>query len=533
MSSAQYRGSLMSTMAPGSRLALTVSTAGLLFVGLYAQASDHAYACSCLGCSTISAGDSTEIELLQLQSRWSSTATDGSTGSRGDAITLTWGFATEGSAITPAISGESRDRSDLIARLDTIYSETSGSDLTQSSWFDEFEDSYGRWGEISGLTFVYEAFDDKSNLASGSSGSLGSVADMRIGGHDIDGDFGTLAYNYFPNGPSGGNMVIDTSDTFYTNTGSDSIRLRNTLMHEVGHGIGIRHLESSNSNQLMEPFINTSFYGPQHDDILSVQRYYGDALEKGGGNDTTSNATSLGTFTGMPATFSIGTDADDNKDEKILITESDFISIDGTSDTDIFSFTLSGGGNFNVSILMDPKGPLYNEGPQGGSQTARNTKELADLELELLDSVGSVLLTANANGVGLSELINTFLDPGDYFARVSTASGSDDNVQMYRLDVAAKLVGDVNLDGAVDFIDLNFLLGNYNGPTTGMMWADGDFDGDGDVAFTDLNLLLGNYNAGASPEAILSQIPEPNSLALFTLGGLLIAPRRRKEVRPL
>lgn len=50
---------------------------------------------------------------------------------------------------------------------------------------------------------------------------------------------------------------------------------------------------------------------------------------------------------------------------------------------------------------------------------------------------------------------------------------------------------DLNGDGAIDFGDLNNLLGNFN--TSG---ADlpGDIDGDGDVDFADLNVLLGVFN---------------------------------------
>ena len=41
--------------------------------------------------------------------------------------------------------------------------------------------------------------------------------------------------NFFPNN---GDMVIDTGDNFYNSTGSNSLRLRNVLAHEAGHGVG-------------------------------------------------------------------------------------------------------------------------------------------------------------------------------------------------------------------------------------------------------------------------------------------------------
>ncbi|MFK7789271.1 MAG: PEP-CTERM sorting domain-containing protein, partial [Phycisphaeraceae bacterium] len=215
--------------------------------------------------------------------------------------------------------------------------------------------------------------------------------------------------------------------------------LRNVVMHEAGHGLGFSHFESSNSGGLMEPFISTSFDGPQHDDILAAQRNYGDALEKNGGNDTVGTATSFGTFTGPLTTISIGTDAEDGN-TVIGGDEIDFVSIDGTSDTDVFAFSLVGGFDFDVMLSMDPKGPTYNEGPQDGTQTSLNTKELTNLQLELLDSGGSVLFTANTAGLGLAELISETLAAGDYFARVSTESGAVDKIQTCQLDITAELV---------------------------------------------------------------------------------------------
>ncbi|MCQ6458457.1 matrixin family metalloprotease, partial [Vibrio parahaemolyticus] len=86
--------------------------------------------------------------------------------------------------------------------------------------------------------------------------------DVRIGGHTIDGSSGTLAYNFFPNTSD---MVIDTADSFYSVTTDNSLRLRNVIMHEAGHGLGISHVESNNGSFLMEPFINLGFDGPQFD----------------------------------------------------------------------------------------------------------------------------------------------------------------------------------------------------------------------------------------------------------------------------
>lgn len=421
------------------RLLPALAFTGMLVATAHAHANGHTHTCGCMACSqassTASDGVSTAPDELRLNNRWSSNVNAaGFTGSRGDAITLTYGLVPDGTTIT---GSEGTSGSDLIAFLNTNIGPS-------TIWLPLFQQSYGRWAEISGLTMVYEANDDGNanggiNNTSPPYGETGVRPDMRIGGHYIDGPSGsnTLAYNYYP---SHGDQVMDTSNTsFFSSTSNNYRRLRNTIMHEAGHGIGIRHTESNNSGALMEPFISTSFDGPQHDDILAAQRYYGDAWEKNGGNDTTGSATGLGTFTGPTQTFSIGTDADDNT-AFVGATEIDFISIDGLSDTDVFSFTLTGGPFFDIDILLNPKGPTYNEAAQGGTQQAFNTKALSDLELELLDSGGSTLFTANANAAGVSESILTTLAAGSYFARVSTQSGAADNVQLYQLDITATAI---------------------------------------------------------------------------------------------
>lgn len=51
--------------------------------------------------------------------------------------------------------------------------------------------------------------------------------------------------------------------------------------------------------------------------------------------------------------------------------------------------------------------------------------------------------------------------------------------------------GDTNGDAAVNFADLNTVLGQFNGSGAGLF---GDLDGDGDVDFGDLNLVLSGFN---------------------------------------
>lgn len=352
----------------------------------------------------------------QFFDRWSNTATDGTGLVQGEVTTLTWSFVPDGTSIY-GYNGEATSNSSLIEFLDTqIGAGPGGTDLTNRPWFVHFQSVFDRWEELTGIRYIYEPNDDGSawTVFSIAGGQLGVRGDVRISGHYIDGESGSnvLAYNFFPNY---GDMVLDTGNpSFYGNASNNYRRLRNTLSHEHGHGMGGSHVESNNAAFLMEPFINTSFDGPQEDDILGANRQYGDALEP---NDDVLTATPLGLISGgtveMKAT----------------------VSVDDDSDTDYYYFSVTG--RSKVDITLTPTGTTYNQGPQGGSQSSLNAAALNDLTLQLLDTDGiTVLASANNTGQGGSETIEDILLPNtgvDYFVRVT---GADNNVQMYELSVA-------------------------------------------------------------------------------------------------
>jgi len=111
------------------------------------------------------------------------------------------------------------------------------------------------------------------------------------------------------------------------------------------------------------------------------------------------------------------------------------------------------------------------------------------------------------------------------------------------------LVGDANLDGAVDFLDLARLAQNYNvtvSANTDSWWSSGDFDYDGIVNFNDLARLAQNYNTALAPADIpgastafetdlaraFASVPEPGALALPAAMGVItmsLRPRRRRR----
>ncbi len=372
-------------------------------------------------------------------SRWSgSTALVQPQGfTQGSPLTLTWGFMSPGAAING--DGSFPDgTNNLQARMDAIY----GAGTQATIWQPLFQSTFDRWSSISGLSYVFEPFDDGAAATNGNIGISGTRADVRIGGKNLDGNSGVLAYNWFPNRAD---MVIDTNDSFFTNTASTSLRLRNVVAHEHGHGLGMDHVDPSVGKTLMEPFVSTAYNGPQFHDILVAQRGYGDALEKtnaGLGNDIVTRATALGAVApGSPASIGNSPRVNmANNNNVVAFTATDFISIDSSTDTDFFSFSVASAGN--VSVLLEALGITYDARPQGQSTAFNfNTRNRIDMALRLWSTDGTTLLQfADLNGFGGDELINFLLPAaGTYFVSINGIENGDAvalDTQFYGLTVS-------------------------------------------------------------------------------------------------
>lgn len=394
-----------------------------------------------------------ESNRFQAVAKWSFTATNGTVSTR-EPVVLTWGILPDGQAIASTGGGESSDPSSLRAFMDGLYGAgPGGSDLTLRPWFPLFQNSLNRLGAVSGITYVYQAADDGAAFP-GTGGVLGARPDVRIGGHRIDAASGILAYNYFPNG---GDMVIDTADgAIYGNTSGGSLRLRNILMHEQGHGVGLAHEGPISNTTLMEAFLSTAFDGPQFDDVLGLHRLYGDQFEKGTANATTGTATAIGDLT-IGGTITRGASGD-TASELTGATATDFVSIDDDGDTDFYSFTVAPNALFTA--VLTPVGPTYSSGPQSGPFTTFTSSQQSDLTLAVLDSGGAVIATVNAGGLGAAETIANIYSGtsgGTFYVR---ATGANNAAQMYRLQLTATAAGGNVLVAAGDLQAIGTAVNN-------------------------------------------------------------------------
>jgi uncharacterized repeat protein (TIGR01451 family) len=359
---------------------------------------------------------SLELDALQPQlfqfidgDRWFRTATDGTGLQLGEPTILTWSVVPDGTNIpSGGFTGDVAGPSNLRARLNSIYG-------SEGVWRPIIQQALDEWASETGTSYVFAANDDGAAFAStsseGAQGVLGTRGDLRLSGRNIDGNSGVLAFNWFPDS---GDMVIDTNDSFYLDVSNSSLRLRNVVSHEHGHGLGFRHVCPISQTKLMEPIFASNFVGPQHDDILAGNRGYGDDRED---NDVAALGTNFGSITN--GVFSING-----------------ASIDRVGDLDFFRFTVTSGKQVDVTVT--PVGFTYSSGPQQGSQcpAGPNFNSLAqnDLILQVLSTNGTTILaSANNLPAGGAETLSNVVLPGSgqFFIRV--AGGSFDAAQLYNL----------------------------------------------------------------------------------------------------
>jgi hypothetical protein len=185
------------------------------------------------------------------------------------------------------------------------------------------------------------------------------------------------------------------------------------------------------------------------------------------------------------------------------------------------------GTNYQLAIGFDSTTNTLTSGlyTAGGALLGGQTGVIAfgDIIPPPFGTAESELLNFNATSLGWSDYTGNFggglaVWEVDSLAYFDTADGA--------FPGAADLTGDLNGDGFVGIGDLNIVLGNWNlNVPPGDPLADPS--GDLFVGIEDLNTVLGTWNNGTPPPNAAALIPEPASLVLMSLGGLLTLRRVR------
>ena len=380
--------------------------------------------------SLLAPASSSAFSPARIGARWTRTATNTSI-ARGQGFTLTWGIVADGTLV--AVGGANKP-SNLRARARTAFGTADDSKLIEL-----FTNMFARYAELTGIRYIRETADDGATInGSSPAGVLGTRADIRLSGASIDGPFSILAFNYFP---ENGDMVIDTDET---DALFKSSFFFNTLAHEHGHGLGLAHTCPINNSKLMEPNISNRYTGPQLDDILGVQRNYGDTNEAGNGNDALNTATSIGTravgtttYGDFPSEAASGTAA--VRAGFPFITTQKPLGIDGSDDVDVYRFNVDSS-NRTAAIVLRPAGEIYPEGAQNGDGSCSNgmpfdPKGLSALKVELRAANGAILAQKSAANAGDTLTIDStdLAGTGPFYVRVSQ-TGNDAN-QLYNFDL--------------------------------------------------------------------------------------------------
>lgn len=333
--------------------------------------------------------------------------------------TIRWSFVPDGLSI-PSGVGEATANSILFSRMDVL--------AARATWVAKFQQCFDRWGAMTGLTYVRvqngaNPWDD--GAVWGSAGADGLRGDVRISMKNIDGGNGILAYNSFP---PGGDMVIDSSEN-WGSTSNDYRFLRNTVMHEHGHGIGLNHVCPINNTKLMEPFLATNFDGPQQDDSRGGAFMYGDAYEP---NGTIATATPAGAL-------SVGGNLIPSNLPGTIVANTSATSNANGFDTDYFSFTTTQ--NMLATVTILPMGTTYLDGPQDSAcntGTSINALTMSNLVAAMYASNGTTQLgSSNTAAAGASEVLANVLisPPGTFYARVTASAVTAGESQLYRITI--------------------------------------------------------------------------------------------------
>ncbi|HYD00450.1 MAG TPA: GC-type dockerin domain-anchored protein [Phycisphaerales bacterium] len=350
--------------------------------------------------------------------RWQNTSINGPV-SAGNPITLRVSLVPD-TVNAPDLNGV-QGPSTLFATMDQKFGGN------RSLWISKIQAGFNRWAAITGVSYVWVTapgvdWDDGAAWGFGGNATRG---DVRIAMRAMDGQNGVLAFNSYPDN---GDMVLDSSENWQSSF-NDYRFLRNIIMHEHGHGLGLAHVCPITNSKLMEPNYSGAYDGPQQDDLRGIQFRYGDANEP---NNSLGTATAMGSVN-PGQTFTIGTVPSP------AISNGSLASLTNQTDQDWYRFDLTAPAL--VSVTATPLGTTYDANSQSGSNCPSgnpvNALSQADLAVAVVSANGAATLgAATGNGPGVAETAASTLVPGGvpFFVRVYNSSTASQS-QMYRLTV--------------------------------------------------------------------------------------------------
>ena len=360
----------------------------------------------------------------------------------GSPITITWSIVADGTAVdnTALVPPGVLLVSDWIEEMDNIDGVPNAertADLTNRSWFQAMQEAFDSYTIKTGIIFQYVTYDNGAPvgiLTDGSpGGGFGEVdvkADVRIGGLELEGASG-YSTTFNANYPS--NIIMNSHASTYMVSGGgvNYGALRGVLIHEMGHSLGLEHFGVSNSatgNGRGNSIMGFDSQGIQFDDLRAMHRGHGDKYEKDGGNDTIATATVMGSVA-TGALVELGLDVPDGGSfPQTAFAQTDMISLDDDTDTDVYAFTVTADGDHEVTVA--PRGPdpyFYTLNYVNNSQGKAYPQEASDLELKVLDAAGTAMATVNSTSIGGAETTTLALPTGTYFIEVS---GDDTNANV-------------------------------------------------------------------------------------------------------
>ncbi len=355
--------------------------------------------------------------------RWQTTSINGSVAS-GNPITLRVSFVPD--TVNAPDLNSAYGPSTLFASMDAKFGGN------RALWMSRIQDAFARWSTLTGVSYVWVTapgvdWDDGAAWGQGGSPTRG---DIRIAMRTMDGASGVLAFNSYPDN---GDMVLDSAEN-WGNSNNNYRFLRNVIMHENGHGLGLAHVCPVNNTKLLEPTYSGSYDGPQQDDIRGVQFRYGDPYEP---NNTAAAATVVASVN-PGQSFTIGTVPTP------AVSNASLVSLTSSTDQDWYRFDLTA--TALVSATVTPLGTTYDAAVQSGSSCPSgspvNALTQADVAVAVIAANGTTTLGSASSGApGIAETAASVLVPGgaQFYVKVYNSSTATQS-QLYRLTVSTSAV---------------------------------------------------------------------------------------------